>query len=63
MKATTFKNSDFKEYHVTGTLYRSKKRFKMVYSSFMHADMINLCNGSIFGVKEDGKRTLLKRVS
>ncbi len=52
----------FKEFHVTGEL-RSGVRFKrMKFSSFASANMINLYSGSVWGVKEDGSRKLLKRV-
>ena len=52
----------FKEFHVTGKL-RDGKRFKRLkFSSFASANMINLWNGSVWGIQEDGKRKLLKRV-
>jgi hypothetical protein len=52
----------FKEFHVTGS-YTSGRRFKrMTFSSFASADMINLWNGSVWGVLENGNRKLLKRV-
>jgi hypothetical protein len=54
--------SDFKEFHVTGRLYNSTKRFKHVYTDYRTAMMINLWNGSVFGVKHNGKRVLLERV-
>ena len=52
----------FKEFHVTGKL-RDGRRFKRLkFSSFASANMINLWNGSVWGIQEDGKRKLLKRV-
>lgn len=52
----------FKEFHVTGTL-RSGQRFKtMKLQSYSHALGINLWKGSVWGVDEKGKRTLLKRI-
>ena len=52
----------FKEFHVTGKL-RSDKRFKrMTFSSFESANMINVYDGSVWGVAECGKRKLLKRI-
>ena len=52
----------FKEFHVTG-ISRSGKRFKtMKFKSYNNAIMINLFNGSVWGVREDGSRKLLKRV-
>ena len=52
----------FKEFHVTGIDF-SKKRFKrMKFSSFYAANMINIWEGSVWGVQENGKRKLLKRV-
>ena len=52
----------FKSFQVTGKL-RSGKRFKKLnFNSFHAANMINIYNGSVWGVKEDGTRKLLKRV-
>jgi len=51
----------FKEFHVTGVL-RNGRRFKtMKFSSYNTAICINLWRGSVWGVKEDGSRKLLKR--
>lgn len=52
----------FTHYVITGTTVQGK-RFRMQTSNAMHADCINLYNGSVWGVKTDGKRKLLKRVS
>ncbi len=52
----------FKEFHVTGKL-RDGRRFKrMKFSRFSIADTINIYEGSVWGVQENGKRKLLKRV-
>lgn len=49
------------KYHVTGT-DRDGKRFKRVYSNLHYALSINLWNGSVWQVDENGKRKLIKRV-
>lgn len=49
------------EFHVTGILCNGV-RFKKVYSSALFAMSINLYRGSVYGVLDDGKRKLLKRV-
>ena len=52
----------FKRFEVTGMM-RGGKRFKpLKFSSFKTASMINLYQGSIWGVQENGKRKLLRRV-
>ena len=52
----------FARFEVTGVM-RGGRRFKPLrFSSFTTASMINLYSGSIWGVKEDGSRKLLKRV-
>jgi len=52
----------FKEFHVTGKR-RDGRRFKrMKFSRFSIADGINIYEGSVWGVQENGKRKLLKRV-
>ena len=51
----------FKEFHVTG-MSKDGKRFILVLNSFQAAVNINLYQGSVWGVNEKGKRTLLKRV-
>lgn len=53
---------------VTGRLYMSNKRFKNIYEptpeGWRTAMMINLWNGSVWGVGAiTGKRYLLKRVN
>lgn len=52
---------------VTGKLYRSNKRFVSTYTAneegFKAAMMINLWNGSVWGLLNTGKRKLLKRVN
>lgn len=52
----------FEKFHVTGVLYNDKRFKTMVYNNFEFANSINLYNGSIWGVKSDKKRVLLKRV-
>ena len=52
----------FKEFHVTGKR-RDGKRFKrMKFSRLSIADTINIYQGSVWGVQENGKRKLIKRV-
>ena len=52
----------FATFEVTG-MTRGGRRFKpMRFSSLRAASMINLYSGSVWGVTEDGKRKLLKRV-
>jgi hypothetical protein len=51
----------FMEYHVTGVTVRGA-RFKRVYERWIWANGINLYKGSVWGVREDGTRKLLKRV-
>ena len=52
----------FTTFEVTG-MTRGGRRFKpMRFSSFKAASMINLYSGSVWGVTEDGKRKLLRRV-
>lgn len=56
----------FDKFVVCGKLYRSNKRFTQTYSGdyqgYQTAMMINLWNGSVWGVTEDNKRKLIKRV-
>tara|TARA_R110000803_G_scaffold31854_1_gene70609 strand:+ start:1424 stop:1585 length:162 start_codon:yes stop_codon:yes gene_type:complete len=51
------------KYEITGVLYRSNERFKIVTSSLQHAMGINLWRGSVWEVNEDGKRKLIKEVT
>ena len=52
----------FTRFEVTGKM-KGGKRFKPLrFSSFKTASMVNLHTGSIWGVTEDGKRKLLRRV-
>jgi hypothetical protein len=53
---------DIKHFIVTGQLYKSNKRFRDVYSSWMPAMSINLWRGSVWAELNNGKRKLLKRV-
>jgi len=53
--------SKYANYHVTGVLIDGR-RFKTVTGNFYHAMGINLWRGSVWGVKPDGSRKLLKRV-
>lgn len=41
---------------------RFKKTYDNSYAGGMYAFAINLFNGSVWGIKADGHRTLLKRV-
>lgn len=53
--------AEFSFFHVTGTdLYG--RRFRLVYKSAIGAFGINLWCGSVWGVREDGTRKLLRRV-
>lgn len=53
---------NFVKFEVTGTLRNGSRFKKKTFSGFNAASMINLYSGSIWGVTEDGKRKLLKRV-
>ena len=52
----------YKEFHVTGANVRGRRFKRMTFSSFHAANMVNLWEGSVWGVTESGKRKLLKRV-
>ena len=52
----------FTRFEVTGKLRNGSRFKKMTFSSLMAASMINLYSGSIWGVTEDGKRKLIRRV-
>lgn len=51
---------DYVEYHVTGLTVHGT-RFKRVYQHLGWAWGVNLYNGSLWGVRPDGTRKLLKR--
>ena len=53
---------NFTKFEVTGVLRNGRRFKKMTFSSLMAASMINLYSGSVWGVTEDGKRKLLRRV-
>ena len=53
---------NFTKFEVTGKLSNGLRFKKKTFSSFKAASMINLFNGSIWGVLENGQRKLLKRV-
>jgi hypothetical protein len=53
---------NFIRFEVTGMLRDGSRFEKMVFSSFKTASMINLYSGSVWGITEDGKRKLLRRV-
>ena len=53
---------NFIKFEVTGTRRNGTRFKKMQFSSFSAASMINLWNGSIWGVMENGKRKLLRRI-
>ncbi len=50
-------------YVVTGRYYNSRNRFRLFYSNLKAAMMVNLWNGSVWGVNIEGKRKLIKRVN
>lgn len=52
----------FKEFHVTGVNPYGKRLKRLKLSSFIAANSINLYKGSVWGVKENNSRVLLKRV-
>lgn len=55
--------SQIKSFIVTGIEYRNhRKRFKLTYNSFEQAMMVNIENGSVWALMDNGKRKLLKRV-
>jgi len=56
-----FQKETYHKYVVTGTNTRGI-RFRLEYSHALTAMSINLLKGSVWGVKENGKRRLLKRV-
>lgn len=53
---------NFIKFEVTGVLRDGTRFKKMVFGSFKTASMINLYAGSVWGITEDGKRKLLRRV-
>jgi hypothetical protein len=53
---------NFIRFEVTGVLRDGRRFEKMVFESFKKASMINLYSGSVWGITEDGKRKLLRRV-
>jgi hypothetical protein len=57
---------NFTQLIVTGRYYNSNRRFKRTYEAtragYSTAMMINLWNGSVYGVTKEGKRKLIKRV-
>lgn len=55
----------FIRFEVTGVLIDGRTRFKQVFGqrSEKWAYSINLWRGSVWGVRENGTRKLLKRVS
>ena len=52
----------FKEFHVTGTKINGKRFNVLKFNSYTVANSINLYKGSVWGVQENGKRKLIKRV-
>jgi len=53
---------DFSRFIITGKL-TSGKKFRLVTSSYFHANGINLYSGRVWGeLVSTGKRVLLKRV-
>ena len=55
-------NMHFTTFEVTGMTRGGRRLKTMRFSSFKAASMINLYSGSVWGVTEDGKRKLLRRV-
>jgi len=53
---------NFVKFEVTGKCRDGSRFKKMTFSSFNAAAMINLYQGSIWGVQENGKRSLLRSV-
>jgi hypothetical protein len=53
---------NFVKFEITGTLRNGRRFKKMKFSNFSAASMINLYRGSVWGITEDGKRKLLRRV-
>lgn len=49
-------------YRVTGVLYNSKRRFTLNFKTLLEATSINLWNGSIWAILENGKKKLIRRV-
>lgn len=58
----TFDLDQFKSYQITGILTNGKRFKPIQYSDVQWAMGINLYNGSIWGIKSDNKRVLLKRI-
>ena len=52
----------FTRFEVTGMMSGGKRFKPLRFSSFKTASMVNLHTGSIWGITEDGKRKLLRRV-
>jgi len=50
-----------KEYHITGLIYNTKRRFSMITHDYQYAMGINLWRGSVWEIVK-GKRKLIKRV-
>jgi hypothetical protein len=57
----TFNTTDFAGYIVTGVLTNGT-RFRRLTLNWHYANGINLWRGSVWGMKHDGHRQLLKRV-
>ncbi len=60
-------NIECESFIVTGRMYGSlTRRFNKIFTGdrvgFMYAEMINLWNGSIWGITKEGKRKLIKRI-
>lgn len=58
---------DFVKFIVCGVIYKSRKRFRLIYdgtfNGYHTAININLYNGTVWGVLDNGKRKLIKRVN
>lgn len=57
----------YSKFIITGLLYNSTKRFRKEFTGdldgYTNANMTNIWNGTLWGVKKDnGKKEILKRV-
>lgn len=54
---------DFKQFKVTGYYANSSRKFKTITTNnWWYANGINLLKGRVWGILNNGKRVLLKRV-
>ena len=62
MKQREFHLKNFDHHIMTGFHFGSKRKFRHAFTSYFHVVGINLWRDRVWGVKPDGKRTLLERV-